>query len=339
MRRLITTQFVLARVGVVAASVMTVTAVACGQGDGGDGADVETAPPVGFAATQEYVADAIGDLDEASHRFVMSASIGIETSGESADVGSTMRGESDGERMRLEVEPTTTRGLGPEAEQILDQAGKVPYFRVANIEDILEAATDAQRDLLEALAASGDRWGRVDLRAVEDVLPDGFVDQGAGLQVQGLSPSSFARLVAGTESVEEVGTKQVQGETMTGLAATVSAIDISRAQTRGSAAPSTTIVADDEREPDSIADLMANLHYQVEVWFDHEGNIRRLRLDQTEAYDELFERIGDEPGETPPPFTYVITLDLFDYGDDIDVNLPESADTVDLTEEFARQFE
>jgi hypothetical protein len=199
---------------------------------------------------------------------------------------------------------------------------------------------DAQRDLLEALAASGDQWGRVDLRAVEDVLPDGFVDQGADLRVQGLSPRSFARLVAGAESVEEVGTKQLQGETMTGLAATVSAIDISRAQTRGSAAPSsTTSVADDEPEPDSIADVMANLHYQVEVWFDHEGNFRRLRLDQTEAYNELFERIGDEPDETPPPFTYVITLDLFDYGDDIDVNLPESADTVDLTEEFARQFE
>jgi hypothetical protein len=334
----------LGRVGVVAVSVMTVTAVACGQGDGDDAADVEVGPPVGFAATPEYVADAIGDLDEVPHRFEMSASIGIEIGGGSADIGSTLRGEFDGERLGLAIEPTSALGFGSESEEILDRAGKVLYVRVANAEEMLEVMPDvgAQRDLVEVLATSGDRWGRVDLHAIEDVLPDDFVDQAADLRVQGLSPSSFARLVTDAESVEEVGTKEIQGETMTGLAAMVSAGDISRAQTGGSAAPSsTTTVAGDEPEPEpgSIADLMADLHYQVEVWFDHEGKIRRLVLDQTEAYDDLFERIGDEPGETPPSFSSVITLDLFDYGDDVDVNIPDSGDTVDVTEEFARQYE
>ena len=333
----------LGRVGVVAVSVMTVTAVACGQGDGDDAADVEAGPPAGFAATAEYVADAIGDLDEVPHRFEMSVRIGVETGGGSADIGSTLRGEFDGERLGLAIEPTSALGFGSESEEILDRAGKVLYVRVANAEEMLEVMPDvgAQRDLLELLATIGDRWGRVDLHAIEDVLPDDFVDQAADLRVQGLSPSSFARLVTDAESVEEAGTKEIQGETMTGLAAMVSAGDISRAQAGGSAAPSsTTTVADDEPAPGSIADLMADLHYQVEVWFDHEGNIRRLVLDQTEAYDDLFERIGDEPGETPSsPFTSVITLDLFEYGDDIDVNIPDSGDTVDITEEFARQYE
>jgi hypothetical protein len=38
-------------------------------------------------------------------------------------------------------------------------------------------------------------------------------------------------------------------------------------------------------------------------------------------------------------FTSVITLDLFDHGDDIDVPVPDTGDTVDMTEEFARQYE
>jgi hypothetical protein len=62
-------------------------------------------------------------------------------------------------------------------------------------------------------------WGRVDLGTIEDVLPDDLVDQATDLRVQGLNPGSFARLVTDAESVEEVGTKEIQGETMTGLAA------------------------------------------------------------------------------------------------------------------------
>lgn len=326
---------------VLAVSVMAVTAVACGE-VGDDAADVEVGPPAGFAATPEYVADAIGDLDEVPHRFEMSVSIGVETGGRSGDIGSTLRGEFDGERLGLAMEPNSALGFGLEGETILDRPAKVLYVRVANTEEMLKVVPDVgpQRDFLEALATSGDRWGRVDLRAIEDVLPDDFVDQAAALNVQGLSPSRFARLVTDAESVEEVGTEEIQGETMTGLAAMVSAGDISRAQTGGSAAPSsTTTVPDDEPEPGSIADLMADLHYQVEVWFDHAGNIRRLVLDQTEAYDDLREGIGDEPDAAPPSLTSVITLDLFDYGDDLHVPVPDTRDTVDVTEEFARQYE
>jgi hypothetical protein len=71
-------------------------------------------------------------------------------------------------------------------------------------------------------------------------------------------------------------------------------------------------LGDDAPEPGSIADVTADLRYQVEVWFDHDGNIRRLLPDQTEAYDDMFEKIDDEPGEVPPSFTSVVTLDLFD---------------------------
>jgi hypothetical protein len=328
---------VLGRLGAVAVSVSVLSAVACGEGDG----DVEAGPPRGFAATPDYVADAIGELDEVPHRFEMSASIGVETEDGSADIGSTLRGEFDGERSGLAIEPTSGLGFGSEGEQILDRAGKVLYVRVANADEMLGVLPEmsAPRDFLEVLAAGGDRWGRVDLGAIEDVLPDDLVDQATDLRVQGLSPGSFARLVTDAESVEEVGTKEIQGETMTGLAATVSAGDISRAQSGGSAASSSTTTLDDDApEPGSIADVMADLRYQVEVWFDHDGNIRRLLLDQTEAYDDMFEKIDAEPGEVPPSFTSVVTLDLFDYGDDIDVDVPDSGDTVDVTEEFARQY-
>jgi hypothetical protein len=324
------------RFGVVAAvSAMTMAAVACGQG----ATDVEVGLPVGFAATPEYVADALDNLDEVPHRFEMSVSLGIDTGGQSADMSSTLRGEFDGERLQMESEPTGALGFGPEGRGILDLPGKALYLRVANADEMLEVMPDvsAQRDLLEALATSGDSWGRVDLRVIEDVLPNDLVDPAAYLRVQGLSPSSFARLVTDAETVEEIGTQVIQGETMTGLAAMVSAGDIARAQADGSDAPSPA-TTDDDPEPGSIADVMAGLHYQVEVWFDHDGNIRRLRLDQTEPYYDLSERIDDESGLAPSAFTAVITLNLFDYGEDIDVPVPDARDTVDVTEQFARQY-
>jgi hypothetical protein len=133
----------------------------------------------------------------------------------------------------------------------LDPAGKALYLRAAaNAEEMLEVLPEmsAQRGLLGVLATSGDRWGRVDRGAIEDLLPDNFMGEAADLPVQGLSPSSFTPLVTDAESVEEVGTKEIDGETMTGDSA---------------ARSSTTTVAEGEPEPGSVADVMAGLHGQV----------------------------------------------------------------------------
>jgi hypothetical protein len=67
---------------------------------------------VGFAATPEYLAAAIGDLDEVPHRVETSASIGVEAGGGSADIGSILRGEFDGERLGLAIERTGALGFG-----------------------------------------------------------------------------------------------------------------------------------------------------------------------------------------------------------------------------------
>jgi hypothetical protein len=158
--------------------------------------------------------------------------------------------------------------------------------------------------------------------------PEARRSQLSQARLQNLDSSAFLDVVAGAESVEELGTAEVQGEAMTGLAATVTAADISKAQgtnTRATEPPS-------RAESAALADLLADLEYKVEAWIDRAGYVRRVVMDQGEAMEQTFEET-DTPGSNAlTAFMFILTLDLFDYGDEsIQVEVPEAVDTVDIT--------
>jgi hypothetical protein len=156
------------------------------------------------------------------------------------------------------------------------------------------------------------------------------------VQVQGLDPASFVQLVAGAESVEKLGAKRFDGDELTGLATTVTADDLTRAQlaSRGQTPPTTT--PDQAPKPGSLGDKLGNFEYQVEVWVDHDGDVRRLAMDMSQAANDLMEDVPSKSGKAPPNFESLLTLELSDYGGDISVDLPDDAH--DLTDAYGESW-
>lgn len=317
--------------GVLATGVVAVGASSCGAGR--DSTDVVASRPAGFEATPEYLAAATADLDAVPHRFEMTMRMGIEIDGEVMGPGApSLTGVFDGERQysRLDMGAMSAQAGGGPTEQIVDLAGGVLYVRAPGAADMSESMPDlgAATAYVEVLGALGDRWGRADLSAVAEALPPDWMSEVTQVRVQGLDPESFVDLVAGAASVEELGTEEVQGETMTGLAASVTASEFAAAQGAGGVTSESTVAP----EPGSLGDVLANLEYTVETWVDSGGHVRRLVLDQGDAMRDLAERT-DVPGPIPQGLTFVLTLDLSDYGDEsLRVDIPRASDTVDVTD-------
>jgi hypothetical protein len=305
---------------------------ACGQGDENGTADVEAGRPAGFKATPEYLAAAVEDLEGVPRRFEMTIRAGAETNGDvSGPDASRLTGVFDGEREHARMDIGGLAGDdGGRMEQIVDMPGNALYIRGTYSAEMTEAMSSlgGTMECVAALGELGERWGRADLAALADVLPKARRSQLGQARLQNLDPSAFLDLVAGAESVEELGTAEVQGEPMTGLAATVTAADISKAQ-----GTNTSVTEPPTRaESSALADLLADLEYKVEAWIDHDGYVRRLVLDQGEAMEQIFEET-DTPGSNAlTAFMFILTLDLFDYGDEsIQVEVPDAVDTVDIT--------
>jgi hypothetical protein len=307
--------------------------VACGQGDEDGIADVEAGRPAGFEATPEYLA-AVEDLEVVSHRFDMTIRVGVEMDGDVSDPdASRLTGAFDGERQYVRMDIGRLAGSGDggrRMEQIVDIPGNALYVRRAYLAEVTETMSNlgATMECVAALGELGDRWGRADLTALADVLPVNWRSQLSQPGLQYLDPSAFLDLVAGAESVEELGTAEVQGEPMTGLATTVTAADISEAPGTNTRVTGPTAGA----ESGALSDLLAGLEYKLEVWIDRDGHVRRLVMDQGEAMEQIFEET-DTPGSNAlTDFMFILRLDLFDYEDEsIQVEVPDTVDTVDIT--------
>lgn len=328
------------------AAVLVLGVAACGEGGEDATADVEAGRPAGFKATPEYLAAAIEDLEAVPHRFEMTIQMGVEIDGDFRGPDpSGVTGAFDGERQHVRMDIGGLTGWGDDGgrtEQIVDLAGNALYVRGTYSAELTEAMSVlGAGEYLEALGELGDRWGRADLAALADVLPENWRSQLSQIRLQNLDPIAFLDLIAGAESVEELGTAEVQGEPMTGLAATVTAADISEAQGRSTSVTEPNV----EAEPGALGDLLASLEYEVEAWIDHDGYVRRLGLDQGDAMEQLMEETdtyeSDTYGsDTLSAFTFTLTLDLFDYGDEsIEVEVPDAADTVDITAAVRGMYE
>jgi hypothetical protein len=319
------------------AGALTVGVASCGAGRE-SGTEVEAVRPAGFEATPEYLASATADLDALPHRFEMTMRMGIEIDGDfRGPDASTLTGAFDGERqdMRMDMGGLAASTDGEPTEQILDLPGSAIYVRAPSAAEMAEGMPDlgATTEYLDVLGELGDRWGRADLGALADVLPEDWTSQVGQIRLQNLDPESFVDLVAGAASVEELGTSEVQGEAMIGLGASVTAADFAEAQGTSATVTEPTV----EAEPGSLADVFASLQYKVEAWIDSDGHVRRLVMDQGDAMRELLE---DTDIPRPGAFTFILTLDLSDYGDEsIQVDIPAASDTVDVTDATRDMFE
>lgn len=326
-------------------------------GAGPERAETEEATaeePADFEATPRYL-DKVSDQSTAeAHRLEMTMSIRAVGSrpGERLDIEAPMvTGEQDGTRfeMRMDMgqwieEMTAASGEpGPPAgtDLTIDMMGddQTLYMRAPVFGELLaEAPPGTDLGPMEDLAVLADRWGRIDLTQLGG-FSLGQV-QGTVGGPTGSDPRVLLDIVAGAEGVEDLGSGEVDGTTVYGLAASLSMADMLEAQgmdpedfTNQMTAGMGVAPGAGGIDPEAAADRLLAHEVPFEIWVDGAGYVRRItyEMDMVALLGPGIDQgIGAGGLEE---FVLGTTMDFSDYGDDsIVIEFP--TDAIDVTETY-----
>jgi hypothetical protein len=167
---------------------------------------------------------------------------------------------------------------------------------------------------LMALGGVGDKWLKIDLEEAGET----GVDLGA-LQQANQNPAQLMQFLRGTsDDIEELGEEQVRGVETTHYRATVD-FDAAAERTAEIGELSDEMREQVRAEIERMKRQTGLETLPVDVWLDEDDLVRRIRMDFT------FPLEGEEVGME-------MTMDLFDFGVDVDVAPPPADQTVDITE-------
>jgi hypothetical protein len=336
---------------------LAVIASACAQE--ADLADVTadvTTGDVDFEATPEFVSDAAERSTGEPYRLEMTLAMDLDFAGESFDFDAPMMsGEQDGElsHIRMDMGPLMKEigQLAPPGEAFPPEGSdadltmeivadrQVMYLRAPMYEALADMPGAAgQLGPMGDLAALGDAWGRVDLAELGDVLPLNDVASAAGGQAA--DPRALLDLVAGTDDVDELGDDEVRGVPVHGLAAQVTLGELLEASGLSAEEFMRSLGRSQPAEAEAFMDSLTDAPMALEAWIDDDGYVRRVGYE----FDLLAALAGvlpdqDLEGDGPSGFTYGISMDFFDYGDDsIAIEFPDPDDAVDVTDSFLELY-
>lgn len=322
--------------------------------DGPDEVETDTQEGVeesgGFEASTGFLSKLVDDTDNQSYRYSMTMEMSM--GGQSIDFGGPIAtGEyQDGRQyMRMDMGAMfegimgSMGGSGGEAlppgmtgddmviEYLVDAETmymRAPFF--ATMFGSMPPGTDLGEagGLVEAFGALGDGWGKIDIAALGDVAPGEAAGAlGGG---QSFDPSIFLDMIRDAEGVEELGTDEIDGEQVTGLAAEVSMVDMLEVQG----------LSPEDLGPGTEG--MSDLTFPLEVWVDGDEQLRRINFTfDEEAFGDIAESQGEDPGEIAEMggVGMTMSMDFSDWGDDsISVEAPTS-DVVDITDDFVQGYE
>ena len=282
-----------------------------------------------------FVQRSLETAAQQSYRFEMRFAMSIDMAGQSLAISPSeplATGQTDGSRQRTLIDlgvlfDAFAAGLGDELGADLGDLGQLTdlFGDDLGIETIVDGTTIYVRapmlamlgafggnELPGGLAELGDGWGMVDLATVPGVSADDIAAL-TGAQ-GGSSPDQIFALLEDLGSVAEIGPSSIDGDATTHYR---TVIDVQAAIEAG--------VAEYEAlgpvDPDDIASMFGDGPV-VDLYIDEAGNLRRIALAIT----------GTEPsGEGS--FAASTTIDMFDHGADIGIDVP--TDAVDLTDVFA----
>jgi hypothetical protein len=281
--------------------VLRVSALACAVlalaacGGAGDDASEDVQPDAVIAQAADATVDA------GSYRMAMVTDMTMEGAGD-GPLTMSAEGEFDPDErlghMTMDMsELAQGQAAGPlEAEVIFD--GLVFYMKMPFLQQ-------TQPGLKE--------WIRFDLQALgEEAGLD--LDQLMQLGSQSDPSQTLAYLRAASDDIQEVGSEEVRGVETTHYRMTV---DLSRV---AETAPS------DQREAlqaqiDELIEKSGIQEVPTEVWIDEDGLVRRQRV--------TYENMAFAPGAHGD---MTITMELFDFGVDVEVEPPPAGQVVDLQE-------
>lgn len=290
---------------VALALVCTLLLAACAGGTATDTSDSAT------TAASEPDVDPTGTDQEALDRVTTAA-------GATAEQGTT--------RFEITLESAGTQGadgrqpVTVEGEEDFEAEQRQMTFVAPNGE--LDMIVDGSDVYIQLPATEDDQWARVEL---DDLIGDdvGFGGPG-GLPFQ--SPQdNLDVLTNAATGAQEGDTEEVRGESTTRYDLTV---DLEQA-------------AEDLEDGNATAQQLAQQsgvsELDMQVWIDDEDLIRRVSysLDLSQAEVDADEVEGAEV-EADPQGTVTLTIEYFDFGATLDIQLPDEDSIVDIDEEQIR---
>ena len=142
-----------------------------------------------------------------------------------------------------------------------------------------------------------DRWIQLDAEGIAETLGDP-----SGLRSAiGASPNALLDLLAGTEQARRVGSEEVRGTKADHFTANVDVAVASRASS-----------GEAKAALQRLSKQLAQTALPLEVWLDSDDRVVRMRI------PVILESTPDQP--EPPRIT--TTLELFDFGTDVDIEAP-----------------
>jgi hypothetical protein len=209
-----------------------------------------------------------------------------------------------------------------EVEGYVDFENEQRQFSYGEGEDGIDVIVDGSTAYIQLPFTEDDDWASIEL----DVLLDAEVGVGGPAAIPYQNPGDNIRVLQGTVTdTREVGTETVRGDSTTHYHLT---IDLRAAATEAD---------DDAQEALRRTTEQTGLEeLEMAVWIDDDDLIRRVEytvdLEQAEITEE------DEAGtvEADPQFRTIVTIEYFDIGDPVDIELPDEENVVVLDEERIR---
>jgi LppX_LprAFG lipoprotein len=154
----------------------------------------------------------------------------------------------------------------------------------------------------------GKEWIRLDLAAAGEELGLDFEEL---MQVQRTDPTQTLKYLLGaSEDFERVGSEEVRGVETTHYRGTV---DLRKALEQ--------IPADSRDELERVLELVGDPKMPFEVWIDDDGLARQMKYEQPMPVGQ-----GGEDA------TMALTMEMYDFGADVDVEPPPDDEVIDLQE-------
>lgn len=297
------------------AALFLVCALALAACDGSAQApeDPQTSAPP--ATPTESSTDVSGTDEEALHRVAEAAAntteagtarfeMTVETEGTGTGDGQQpveVQGEED-----FTVSQRSLRFVGPGGE--------------------LQVVIDDTEVYVQIPATEDDNWARVEL---EEMMSDGVGFGGpAGLPFQSAA-DNLAVLGDAVTAVAEAGEEDVRGEPATRYDLVV---DLERAAEQS---------ADDTNETfQMLVDESGVTELDMQVWVDAEDRINRVAysLDLSQAdVEEMASEIASEDIEAEASGVVTVTVEYFDFGETLAIEIPDEDSVVDVDEDAIRE--
>ena len=258
---------------------------------------------VSAAACGESEVDLVSETQAAASSTVEDGTAAVAFTTEMMGQTSSFEGVFDFEERRAKLTADGAGfGIPGELDVVFDYSdGAVMYLAVPEeLRGQLGGKSHLSMDMADALAQAG-----ID------------ADLGEIISAQSADPTAGLTVLRGASEVEELGTEEIRGTETRHLRVTV---DLDKMVEESPEAVSEDMQA--------LRELYTSDTAVVDVWLDDEDRVRRYT--QTTDYDEL-----DLPGDAAQAMagkSMTITTEYFDFGREVDIALPDPADTASMSD-------